>query len=228
MPSQTQPDPITRVRPARPDDAPAIAAIYTQGIEERIATFEVEPRTPDDIAAALHQRGERFPTVVVERAGEVVAVAWISPYRPRSCYAGIGEFSVYTDRRARGTGAGRAVLEALLHECEQRGFWKLVARIFPENVASRALCRRLGFREVGVYQRHAKLDGHWRDCVIVEKLLGEAAELPSSQLPLPRHHPLIHLERPSSNLIPRRNSRSRPSLQPPGKLPYRRSHYLSI
>jgi phosphinothricin acetyltransferase len=66
------------------------------------------------------------------------------------------------------------VLERLLDECAQRGFWKLVSRVFPENTASRALCRSLGFREVGVYQRHARLDGAWRDCVIVEKLLGEA------------------------------------------------------
>jgi len=68
------------------------------------------------------------------------------------------------------------VLAALLEECERRGFWKLVSRIFPENAASRALCARLGFREVGVYRRHGRLDGVWRDSVIVERLLGEAAE----------------------------------------------------
>jgi phosphinothricin acetyltransferase len=61
-------------------------------------------------------------------------------------------------------------------ECERRGFWKLISRIFPENEASRGLCRRLGFREVGIYRRHGKLDGEWRDTVIVERLLGEAAE----------------------------------------------------
>jgi phosphinothricin acetyltransferase len=164
------------VRPADIADAPAIARIYNQGIEERIATFEVEPRTPEDIVNAIEGRGERYPTVVAERDGEVVAVAWVSQYRPRACYAGIGEFSVYTDRHARGAGAGREVMEGLIAECEQRGFWKLVARIFPENTASRALCRRLGFREVGIYRRHGTLDGQWRDCVIVERLLGEAAD----------------------------------------------------
>ena len=66
------------------------------------------------------------------------------------------------------------VLEALVAACEARGFWKLVARIFPENAASRALCRKHGFREVGIYRRHGKLDAVWRDCVIVEKLIGEA------------------------------------------------------
>lgn len=66
-------------------------------------------------------------------------------------------------------------MEALLREAEAMGTWNLLARIFAENAASRALCRSLGFREVGVYRRPAKLDGAWRDCVIVERLLGEAA-----------------------------------------------------
>jgi phosphinothricin acetyltransferase len=163
-------------RLARIEDAPAIARIYNQGIEERIATFEVVPRSAADIVAALQERGERYPTVVAERDGVVIAAAWAGPYRPRDCYAGIAEYSVYTAREARGVGAGRAALERLMEECERRGFWKLVSRIFPENEPSLALCRRLGFREVGVYRRHGKLDGVWRDCVIVERLLGEAAD----------------------------------------------------
>jgi phosphinothricin acetyltransferase len=162
-------------RLASRDDAAAIAEIYSQGIEERIATFETEPRTADDIIAALEERGERFPTVVAELDGRVVAWAAASLYRSRPCYAGIGEYSVYVHRSARGIGAGKVVLEALFRESEARGLWKLVSRIFPENVASLALCRATGFREVGVYRRHARLDGEWRDCVIVEKLLGEAA-----------------------------------------------------
>jgi phosphinothricin acetyltransferase len=85
-------------------------------------------------------------------------------------------FSIYVARPARGQGAGRVTLEALISEAEGRGYWKLVSRIFPENEGSLALCRSLGFREVGTYHRHAKLDGMWRDVVIVERLLGEAAD----------------------------------------------------
>ena len=87
----------------------------------------------------------------------------------------MAEFSVYVARAARGRGAGRVAMEALLAEAEARGLWKLVGLIFPENEASLALSRALGFREVGVYRRHAKLDGRWRDVVVVERLLGEAA-----------------------------------------------------
>ena len=165
----------TIVRPASPSDAQAITDIYNQGIEERIATFETEPRSAAQVSAQLLEKGDRYPTVVVERDGVVVAWATAGPYRGRPCYAGIAEHSVYVDRRARGTGAGRLALEALCRTYEERGFWKLASRIFPENVASLALHERVGFRVVGTYRRHGKLDGQWRDCVIVEKLLGDAA-----------------------------------------------------
>jgi phosphinothricin acetyltransferase len=119
----------------------------------------------------LAEKGDRYPTVVVERGGEVVAWAGAGAYRSRPAYAGVAEHSVYVARAARGTGAGRAALEALCGAYAARGFWKIVSRIFPENTASLALHERCGFRVVGVYQRHGKLDGAWRDCVIVERLL---------------------------------------------------------
>jgi phosphinothricin acetyltransferase len=163
-----------RTRPADEADAAAIARIHNQAIEERGATFETEPRAADAVAAGLRERGARFPTVVVEYAGVVVAWAGVGAYRSRPCYDGVGEFSVYVERAARGRGAGRIALAALLDACEAAGYWKLVSRVFPENTASRSLLRALGFREVGVYRRHARLDGAWRDCVIVERLLGPA------------------------------------------------------
>lgn len=157
-----------RVRPARPEDATAIARIYNQGIDDRIATFETEHRTADDVAQWL---GTRFPVVVITRHDEVIAFASTSTYRPRQCYAGIAEFSVYVDRSVRGIGAGRAAMDGLIRAATDAGFWKLVSRVFSANVASRALLRSLGFREVGVYERHAQLDGTWLDVVIVERLL---------------------------------------------------------
>lgn len=165
----------TVVRPATAADAPAITAIYNQGIADGLATFETEPRTAAEIEARLVERGDGYPTVVVERDGRVVAWAAAAPYRARPCYAGTAEHSVYVDRAARGTGAGRAALEGLCRLYEARGFDKLVSRIFPENTASLRLHERAGFRVVGVYRRHGKLAGQWRDCVIVERLLGAAA-----------------------------------------------------
>src|SRR5581483_3632583 len=123
------------------------------------------------IAAQLAEKGERFPTIVVERSGDVVGFAAAGPYRSRPCYAGIAEHSVYVHAAARGAGVGRAALASLTETYRALGFWKLVSRIFPENKASLALHASLGFRTVGVYHRHAMLDGAWRDCVIVELLL---------------------------------------------------------
>jgi len=163
----------TSTRLATAADAAAIAAIYNEGIADRIATFETESRTAERIAAQLAERGDRYPTVVVERDGEVVAWATAGPYRARPAYAGVAEHSVYVARAARGRGAGRAALDALGRAYAERGFWKLVSRIFPENEASLALHERCGFRVVGVYQRHGKLGDEFRDCVIVEKLLSE-------------------------------------------------------
>jgi phosphinothricin acetyltransferase len=163
------------VRLATTADAAAIARIHNEGIADRIATFETEPRTPGQVAASLAEKGARYPTVIVEREGEVVAWAGAGAYRSRPAYAGVAEHSVYVARTARGTGAGRVALEELCREYAARGFWKIVSRIFPENAASLALHERCGFRVVGVYRRHGKLDGAWRDCVIVERLLEEGA-----------------------------------------------------
>ena len=156
------------VRPATPDDAVAVAGIYNQGIEDRVATFETRPRTADDVRRWF---AGRHPVVVAEDAGRVVAFAAASEYRPRECYAGVAECSVYVAREDRGRGAGKLALGGLIAACEAAGLWKLVSRVFVENAASRALVRSHGFREVGVYEKHGKLDGVWRDVVVVERLI---------------------------------------------------------
>lgn len=145
-----------------------MARIYNEGIEDRVATFETRPRSEKEILAwfdGLH------PLVVVEDGGEVVAFANASTYRPRECYSGVAEFSVYVAREARGRGAGKLAMRALIEASEKAGFWKLVSRVFVENVASRDLLRSVGFREVGFYEKHARLDGVWKDVVIVERLI---------------------------------------------------------
>src|SRR5262245_40518968 len=146
-------------RTATPADAAAIAEIYNQGIDDRIATFETRPRSPEDVRTWFDGN---HPVVVVEAGGRIVAFASTSTYRPRECYAGVAEFSVYVLRAARGRGAGRLAMQALIEAAETAGFWKLVSRVFTENVASLGLLRALGFREVGIYERHAQLDGVWR------------------------------------------------------------------
>ena len=156
-------------RLATPADAAEVARIYNQGIEDRIATFETRPRSAEDVRGWFDGA---HPIVVVEDAGRILGFASTSTYRPRECYARVAEFSVYVARDARGRGVGRLALRELIAAAARAGLGKLVSRIFPENHASRAVCRVLGFREVGVYGNHGQLDGAWKDCVIVERLLG--------------------------------------------------------
>ncbi|MGC9948751.1 MAG: arsinothricin resistance N-acetyltransferase ArsN1 family A [Bryobacteraceae bacterium] len=155
-------------RPARLEDAADMARIYNQGIADRTATFETRLRTGNDIRAwfdGVH------PLLVVEERGAVVAFASTFQYRPRACYAGIAEASVYVDRAFRRQGAGRIALDALIAAAAAGSFWKLVSRIFVGNTASLRMVAALGFREVGIYEKHGQLDGVWRDVAIVEKLL---------------------------------------------------------
>jgi L-amino acid N-acyltransferase YncA len=156
------------IRPAHPDDATQIAEIYNHGIADRIATFETEPRQPDDL---LGWFSDKYPFLVFVQAGVVLGFVRASSYRERQCYAGIAEYSVYVSRTARGQGVGDALMAAFLPALQQAGFWKVLSRIFPENTASLALCQKHGFKQVGVYEKHAQLDGVWRDVVIVEKVL---------------------------------------------------------
>jgi L-amino acid N-acyltransferase YncA len=156
------------IREGRIGDTARIAEIYNEGIADRIATFETALRDKDQIAAWF---ANGYPLVVAGVNDRVMAYAAAFPYRTRPCYDGVREFSIYVAREGRGKGFGRAALSSLIDETRRRGWWKLVSRIFPENSASLALCDSLGFRQVGIYEKHAQLDGVWRDVVIVEKLL---------------------------------------------------------
>ena len=165
---------MTRLRPPAAADVPALTAIYNEGVAGREATFETDPRGADDVAAWL---GEDLPFVVAEDDGGAIAgFARLSAYSDRCVYSGVGEHGVYVAASARGRGIGRELLERLAADAERAGYYKLTSRIFTTNAASRAVHRAAGFEEVGVQRRHGRLDGEWRDCVLVERLLGPAAE----------------------------------------------------
>lgn len=163
-----------RIRHAIRADAPRIAAIYNEGIEDRTATFETTPRAPGDVMGWLV---DGFPVLVAEHDGDVVGFARLSEYSDRCVYQGIGEHGVYVARSARGGGLGRALLEALAEEAAGRGYYKLTSRIFTDNHASLAVHRAAGFTEVGLQHRHGRLEGQWKDCILVERLIGDAAEV---------------------------------------------------
>ena len=149
----------------QPSDWPAVRDIYEQGIATGLATFETAAPSWEDWDAR-HLTDLRL---VAERDGEVLGWAALSPTSARACYAGVAEESVYVAESARGQGIGSTLLTELLDRADEAGFWTIQTSIFPENAASIALHTRCGFREVGTRERIARLDGAWRDTVLLER-----------------------------------------------------------
>lgn len=160
------------VRPATAADTGAIAAIHSEGIADRVATFQAEPQTEEVVRGWLED--EEGPLLVCERGGAVVAWARVHRYSSRPFYDGVGEYTIYVARAARGDGVGRVLLLALVAAAADRGLHKLTGLLFADNAASIALARGCGFREVGIHRRHGRLDGEWRDVLVVERLIGDA------------------------------------------------------
>jgi L-amino acid N-acyltransferase YncA len=160
-------------RAASAGDTARIAAIYNQAIEDRLATFETTSRTSEDVAGWLE---EGLPFLVAVAGDDVLGFARLSRYSDRCVYEGVGEHGVYVAREARGRSVGTRLLEALAAEAEAAGYYKLTSRIFSDNAPSLAAHRAAGFEEVGLQRRHGRLDGVWKDCVLVERLLGPAAD----------------------------------------------------
>jgi len=177
---------MVRIRKAITSDAAGICEIYNQAIAERMATFETEPKTELERRKWLDEHDMKHPVLVavrdrqvseiglgVRKDEEIVGWASISIYRTKSWYSRVGEVSIYVKQSSRGKGVGKQLMAALIDEAKRLGYRKLISRILAFNVASRNLCRSCGFREVGTYEKHGKLNGKWIDTVIVERLIQE-------------------------------------------------------
>ena len=176
--------PSITLRPARPEDAAAICAIYNQGIQDRVATLEAELRTPEERERWMASRLPRHPVIVAETGagagsgrpgagarGAVVGWGSLNPFNPRAAYDHVADFSVYVERDWRGRGVGRQLLTRLIDLGRELGYHKLVLSAFPFNAGGVALYERLGFRTVGIYKEQGQLGGRWVDTIVMEKLL---------------------------------------------------------
>lgn len=162
-----------RIRDATPDDAPAIAAIYNQGIEDRTATLETELRTPEERAAWLASHDALRPVLLAVDPGGV-ALGWgsLNRFNPRAAYDHVVDLSVFVAREMRGRGVGNALLAALEERARAIGYHKMVLAAFPTNTPGMRLYERHGFVVVGTYREQGMLEGRWVDVVVMEKLLG--------------------------------------------------------
>ena len=153
------------IRPIRKQDWPSVRAIYAEGIATGNATFETEPPGWEAWDSA-HLRDTRLAAV---SDGKIVGWAALSPVSGRCVYTGAAGLSIYVAAAQRGRGVGKALLGALIAESEARGYWTLESGIFPENSASLALHRRCGFRVVGRRERIGRMNGIWRDVLLLER-----------------------------------------------------------
>jgi len=159
------------IRSATAADAGAIATIYNQGIEDRLATLETELRDADERRRWLSDRGSRHPVLVAEADGQIVGWASLNRFNPRAAYDHVADLSVYIERAWRGRGVGRRLLDVLERAARDIGYHKLVLSAFPFNAAGMTLYERVGFRTVGIYREQGRLDGQWVDTIVMEKLL---------------------------------------------------------
>jgi L-amino acid N-acyltransferase YncA len=146
-------------------DSQKVLEIYRMGLETRNATFEtVVPSWQE--WDSKHLRHSRF---VSEDNDIIKGWAALSPFSSREVYKGVAELSIYVAHGFQGKKIGSALMERIIDSSEMNGIWTLVSSVFPENEATLKLHAKFGFREIGRRERIAKLDGVWRDTILLEK-----------------------------------------------------------
>jgi len=159
------------IRTASDADLEAIRTIYNEGIEDRIATLETEPRTVDDIVDWWKQHDTRYAVLVATENGEVVGWASLNRFSHRCAHAAIADLSVYVARVHRGRGIGLSLLTALEPLARAAGFHKIVLHALNANEPGKRLYRTCGFAEVGIFKEHGLLDDRYVDVVAMEKII---------------------------------------------------------
>lgn len=165
--------PQLRVRAAEARDANDIARIYGQATQDQLATFENFLVTQEDRAHWMTEHSGKYPLLVAELNGRILGWASLSPYQVRPRIEGIAELLIFIDRGYRRHGVGRELMRAIQSAGRAGGYHKLIGRFVAHNDAGRTLCRMTGWREVGVHEKHTRLDGRWNDVVVVEFLMAE-------------------------------------------------------
>ncbi len=167
----SQNDSSLAVREARAGDLAAIRAIYNEGIADRVATLDLDPKTDAEIADWFAVRSDgHYAVVVATRDDAVVGWASLNPFSHRCAYREVADLSIYVARAARGTGAGTALIRAVEDVARRNGFHKIVLFAVTFNAAGQRLYRKAGYREVGIFREQGVLDGRFVDVLAMERL----------------------------------------------------------
>lgn len=165
--------PQLQTRRAEKRDAAEIARIYHQATQDGLATFENFLVTSEERQRWVEEHSDQYPLLVAEWSGRILGWASLSPYHIRPRVEGIVEMLIYIDRDYRRHGVGRELMRALQAAARSCGHRKIIGRFVAHNDAGRTLCRMTGWREVGVHQKHTRIEGRWQDLVVVEFLIPE-------------------------------------------------------
>lgn len=159
------------LRRACADDLDAIRRIYNEGIEDRVATLDVEPKSPGEMERWWREHDGAYATLVATERDSVVGWASLNRFSHRCAHSSIADLSVYVARSHRGRGVGSELLRGLEEHARAGGFRKIVLHALDSNEHGKRLYRKCGFREVGIFERHGSVDGSLVDVVAMEKLL---------------------------------------------------------
>ncbi|WP_286235667.1 GNAT family N-acetyltransferase [Thalassotalea sediminis] len=153
------------IRTFEPADYPFVKIIYQQGIDTGNATFQITAKNWEEWNASMlcHSR------IVAVENNSILGWAALSPVSSREVYSGVAEVSVYVAKSAQGKGVGQKLLSSLIKESEKNNIWMLQAGIFPENIGSLQLHKNNGFRQLGIREKLGKMNGVWRDVVLIER-----------------------------------------------------------
>ena len=162
---------MTTIRRAELKDLESITTIYNEAIVKTVATFDTEPKTPQQQQQWFALHGERYPILVAEQNSVVVGWASISSWSDRCAYRDTGETSFYVDETHQGEGIGRQLLQGLCDEATRLGFHSLLARMAEHSDASAYLHRQLGFELVGRLKEVGRKFGELLDVEIYQKML---------------------------------------------------------
>ena len=163
-----------QIRPARPDDCPAIADIYAHHVLHGTASYETEPPDTAEMARRMDRvLGSAWPWLVAEAEdGALLGYAYATQFRDRAAYRFVCEDSIYIRHDARGQGVGKALLAALLEACAATGFRQMIAVIGGAEPASETLHASLGFTLAGRLSGIGRKQGRWLDTLYMQRALG--------------------------------------------------------
>ncbi len=164
------------LRAATNGDLEAIAAIYNQGIADRVATLETQPKSRGEIEQWWSEHNDPYAVLIALQRDHIVGWAALNRFSARCAHAEIADVSVYVERDYRGRGVGFTLLSELARAARRKGFRKLVLHALDSNERGKRLYSRAGFREVGVFREHGRIDGRYVDVVAMERILAGPEE----------------------------------------------------